>query len=690
MQQHNDILTPTLNSYKNNNSSVRSSSTFAFLPSIDVLDQFLLQATADAAALEFSLARGGGARKNSRSNGDDDDDQQNDDYEMFSSAQESCMIHLRVAQEYFATASIPNSNNNNNINMSSRLPVSVVENFRRQLSPLISKLENLVELCKTNNDQNNNVLCHQSLNAFQEELLDLLESERKDNAELRKEVEALKHQIILLRQNNNNDNSNMIPSSRGFLAPPPPMSRPISNRAPSSPQTIQNNIIKSSSSSSLVQRSKFQIQALLTQLRFSCQSLKQQALEIRKEVRVRCIVLNQHLSQFSSASGNDAEIARMLYQRELALRKHYYNLVQDLRGQIRVFCRVRPFVNCYNYNEQNSSSIVTSIEPVVGETLTVMTERGTEKRFEFDAVFGPESTQKDVFAETSALVESVIDGYNVCILSFGMTSSGKTFTMMNNNNNNNDDQYEEAGISRRSIIRLFDILDEKRRMQQERSTVVTMTCLEIYLEKIRDLLVAPEEQQPSYHVVRGGDNNNGNNNSTLLTNSYYVPNLAEATLNSIDDFDQVFAYAEQNRSTGATLMNEQSSRSHLVCQITVRCENAQTGETSLGKLSLVDLAGSERLDKSGSTGLQRKEAVTINSSLSALGDVIAALSVSAKHVPYRNSVLTHLLTDSLGGGSKVLMICCVSPSELHTSETLSTLNFGSRARGVAFGKVKKN
>jgi kinesin family protein C2/C3 len=128
----------------------------------------------------------------------------------------------------------------------------------------------------------------------------------------------------------------------------------------------------------------------------------------------------------------------------------------------------------------------------------------------------------------------------------------------------------------------------------------------------------------------------------------------------------------------------------MIVYILIQTKNKTTGAESYGKLSLVDLAGSERLDKSGAEGAAAKEAVAINKSLTALGDTISALSQSAKHVPYRNSTLTHLLSDSMSGQAKVLMFCCASPASYNTQETASSLNFALRARGVSLGKIKKN
>ncbi|EAN90175.1 C-terminal motor kinesin, putative, partial [Trypanosoma cruzi] len=170
----------------------------------------------------------------------------------------------------------------------------------------------------------------------------------------------------------------------------------------------------------------------------------------------------------------------------------------------------------------------------------------------------------------------------------------------------------------------------------------------------------------------------------------YVTNLTEVPVNLPKEIHDIMARANRCRSEGQTNMNEHSSRSHMVLYIVVRTTNKQTRMQSFGKLSLVDLAGSERLEKSGAEGQQMKEAVSINKSLSALGDVISGLAQNNKHVPFRNSVLTFLLQDSMSGQAKVLMFVCVSPASYNCSESNSSLQFASRARGVAFGQIKKN
>lgn len=377
------------------------------------------------------------------------------------------------------------------------------------------------------------------------------------------------------------------------------------------------------------------------------------------------------VSMFVSASQKDRQHdqkalqwAQELYKKEMKLRKQYYNQIQELKGNIRVYCRVRPMSQ---KEEQDGHTSVVQFPS--SEEIRIVDERnGRSKMFEFDNVYSPETSQAQVFADTEPLIDSVVDGYNVCIFAYGQTGSGKTFTMSG---------YGEKGINKRALDRLFHIIEDRK--ESETSTV-HVSVLEIYCEQIRDLLAERgEAQKLSYEVKTGGPCGN------------YVTNLLEVPVVSASAIDDVINKASLNRSEGKTDMNAHSSRSHMILYVIVRTKNNHTGVQSYGKLSLVDLAGSERLDKSGAEGQTAKEAVAINKSLSALGDVIAGLAnTGTKHVPFRNSTLTFLLQDSMAGQAKVLMFCCVSPASYNASESSSSLQFASRARGVSLGQVKKN
>nr|CAJ2471146.1 unnamed protein product [Leishmania braziliensis] len=393
--------------------------------------------------------------------------------------------------------------------------------------------------------------------------------------------------------------------------------------------------------------------------------------DITKQAQLFSAQMSNAMAAMVQASDVDRKADQMalqwtqeLYKREMKLRKSYYNTIQELKGNIRVYCRVRPMLqreidgghkDVMSYPSQDEVKFVDS--------------SGRPKLFEFDEVYPPSAPQSRVFEDTAPLIDSVVDGFNVCIFAYGQTGSGKTFTM-------NGADGENKGINTRALERLFEIIEERKETE---TSVVMISVLEIYCEQIRDLLATKKEAAGlTYEVKQGGPFGT------------YVTNIKEVPVTSPRDIDSIMATAQTHRSEGTTNMNEHSSRSHMLLYIIVRTTNKQTNIQSYGKLSLIDLAGSERVEKSGAEGQQLKEAVAINKSLSALGDVIAGLSQNAKHVPFRNSALTFLLQDSMAGQAKVLMFVCVSPASYNASESSSSLLFASRARGVAFGQIKKN
>ncbi|KAG5507000.1 hypothetical protein JKF63_05746 [Porcisia hertigi] len=419
--------------------------------------------------------------------------------------------------------------------------------------------------------------------------------------------------------------------------------------------------------------------ALVARMRSSVAAMRKSLREIKE---VQCAEFTEQTQYFSAkvtnamaamiqASDVDRQADRKallwtqeLYKREMQLRKQYYNTIQDLKGNIRVYCRVRPLLpKEIADGHKNVMSF-----PSQGE-VKFMDSNGRPKIFEFDEVYSPAVPQASVFEDTAPLIDSVVDGFNVCIFAYGQTGSGKTFTM-------NGTVGENKGINTRALERLFSIIDERK--ESEVSTV-TVSVLEIYCEQILDLLATKKEASgTTYEVKQGGPFGT------------YVTNLKEVTVTSSSDIDDIMATAQAHRSESTTNMNEHSSRSHMLLYVIVRTTNKHTNMQGYGKLSLIDLAGSERLDKSGAEGQRLKEAVSINKSLSALGDVIAGLSQNAKHVPFRNSALTFLLQDSMTGQAKVLMFVCVNPADYNASESSSSLLFASRARGVTLGQAKKN
>jgi kinesin family member C2/C3 len=359
---------------------------------------------------------------------------------------------------------------------------------------------------------------------------------------------------------------------------------------------------------------------------------------------------------------------------EMAERRRLFNLVQELRGNIRVICRVRPPVA----SDSGSGEIAVSFpnfaaqhEEGVHEEINVVNNNRTMKSWEFDSVFQPSASNKDVFNAVEALVTSVADGFNVCIFAYGQTGSGKTHTMEGTSSN--------PGINFRTLEALFAL---KAARSREVTCTISVSLLEIYNEQLRDMMVpaASKGSHPEPLTMRDSGGIGG----------VTIPGLTSVSVSTHEEVLHLMATAYKNRTTFSTNMNEHSSRSHCVLSIVVSSFNKVTNTTLKGKLHLIDLAGSERVGKSGATGDRLKEAQAINKSLSALGDVIQARAEKKSHIPFRNSVLTHLLSDSLSGDAKTLMLVNVSPSLLSSEETFCSLNFAARVRSVELGQAKKN
>ncbi|XP_063168890.1 kinesin-like protein KIFC3 isoform X2 [Candoia aspera] len=357
-------------------------------------------------------------------------------------------------------------------------------------------------------------------------------------------------------------------------------------------------------------------------------------------------------------SSTNQELLRK-YRKELQLRKKCHDELVRLKGNIRVFGRVRP-IRTEDGEGPEAVSAVT-FDPDDDAVLHLM-HKGKLASFELDKVFRPEATQEDVFREVQALITSCIDGYNVCIFAYGQTGAGKTYTM--------EGTLENPGINQRALRLLFSEVQSKAPDWNYR---ITVSVAEIYNEALRDLLGKEPQEKLEIRLCPDG------------SGQLYVPGLTEFPVHSVEDINQVFDSGHINRATECTYLNEHSSRSHALLMVTVRGIDRSTGIRTTGKLNLVDLAGSERVGRSGAEGNRLREAQYINKSLSALGDVIHALRSRQGHVPFRNSKLTYLLQDSLSGESKTLMMVQVSPAEKNTSETLCSLKFAERVRSVELG-----
>lgn len=285
--------------------------------------------------------------------------------------------------------------------------------------------------------------------------------------------------------------------------------------------------------------------------------------------------------------------------------------------------------------------------------------------FSFDRVFPPTATQKDCFVEISQLVQSALDGFNVCIFAYGQTGSGKTYTM----EGPPEITENTVGMIPRAVKQIYDVAQKLKRVGWEYT--MEGQFLEIYNKTIHDLL----GDATKYGQVKHEIHHDKNGKTT-------VSELTSVKLESPSQVKMMLKKASQNRATGATKMNERSSRSHSVFTLQLTGHNTLTGERTAGILNLIDLAGSERLSSSGSEGDRLAETKSINQSLSCLGDVIHALvnNKEGGHIPYRNSKLTWLLRNSLGGNCKTLMFVNVSPMLEHFDESISSLRFATKVK----------
>lgn len=287
-------------------------------------------------------------------------------------------------------------------------------------------------------------------------------------------------------------------------------------------------------------------------------------------------------------------------------------------------------------------------------------ELSDTKLFKFDKVFGVDSTQIELFQEVSGVVGAVMAGFNGTIMAYGQTSAGKSFSM----EGLSIWDIQSQGIIPRCIDCLFE---EINKADTDIQFQIVLSYYEIYCEKVRDLL------NPNLINLKVRESKTG---------GFKVAELTEIYCTDRDSVLRVIELGKSNRAAAPTLMNADSSRSHSIVSLLVDQKNTTTGRNRRGVLFLVDLAGSEKVSKTGASGMRLEEAKNINSSLTTLGMVINALCDGSGHVPYRDSKLTMILMDALGGNSKTTLIICCNPDPKHIPETLSTLRFGERAKRI--------
>lgn len=407
------------------------------------------------------------------------------------------------------------------------------------------------------------------------------------------------------------------------------------------------------------------------------QSLRATHAEARRQIEAQRESqkhLRQKLEKITCAS--EATLRKASKYDEMAREnRKLFNEVQDLRGNIRVFCRIRPLLDSEK-NLLTSSSEPVATSPVHGEPDALSVDqvegegRKRQKTFKYNRVFGPTSEQAEVYDELQPLIRSVCDGYSACIFAYGQTGSGKTHTMTGAGDG------DERGLIWRALQDLFAY---KRHRSNEVQYDLSIQMLEIYNEQIRDLLCSTNED--------------GRVEVKLGKGQSTVDGLETRSVECEEDIFQCMQLGFTNRFTATTKMNDVSSRSHSITLINVRGEGKSSDVGSLrtnGSLYLVDLAGSERVDKSEASGERLKEAQHINKSLSALGDVMSSLQAGEKHVPFRNSKLTSILKGPLCNRGKAMMFAHVNPHTSALQETLSTLQFADRVSSVELGKAANN
>lgn len=355
------------------------------------------------------------------------------------------------------------------------------------------------------------------------------------------------------------------------------------------------------------------------------------------------------------------------FEREQQLRKRYHNRLQEAKGAIRVYARVRPI----SQREVDLNDQV-AIEKQDAFSLKIRFPSSTKdpKSYIFDSIFDERSTQEDVYAECRDLVQSVLDGYNITIFAYGQTGAGKTHTMYGN--------AESPGLVPRMLREIFALIGK----QSSRTMKHSVRCymMELYRDDLVDLLAPRGRKGQGPPALEVKKDHRGN---------VIVEGVTERVTPTLADLERAIADGGDRRHVAATSMNSESSRSHLIFSIIVETVNESTKQVGFGKITMCDLAGSERIKKSEVTGDQMKEAQSINKSLTALGDVIEALSKGAKHIPYRNHKLTQLMSDSIGGNAKTLMFVNCSPALSNADESNSSLSYAARAKLIT-NKVEKH
>ena len=400
-----------------------------------------------------------------------------------------------------------------------------------------------------------------------------------------------------------------------------------------------------------------------------------QLVEAKKEMEITRQALLEEKARVEAEAQAVAETEKRCQELEQQLieadetRRAMHNQIQELRGNVRVFARARPALGFQAQGASDSSKAL-AVTAIDRDAISVTDRLGDAAVFNFDKVFGPSAKQEEIFEEVSQLVQSALDGYKVCLFSYGQTGSGKTHTMLGPGDG------DERGIIPRAVQKVLEQAESLK--QKGYSYEMSASYVEIYNEQIRDLLRpgADHDEKLTIAVAPAGG-------------CPTVTGVERESVPSVDAAAGLVRRAAAARAVEATQMNAQSSRSHTLFLLYITGTHAASGQKLTGCLNLVDLAGSERTARSGAEGQRMKEACAINKSLSSLGDVFKAIGENAKHVPYRNSKLTHLLSPCLGGDGKTLMLVNVAPEQESAEESMHSLQFAAKVNAVELGGGNK-
>jgi hypothetical protein len=335
---------------------------------------------------------------------------------------------------------------------------------------------------------------------------------------------------------------------------------------------------------------------------------------------------------------------------------------------ITVVVRCRP-MNKKENDEKRSGIIEVDLDNRQVGIKNPDTPNEPPKYFTYDATYDANAQQKVFYEESCfSIIESTLEGFNSTIFAYGQTGCGKSFTMQGPSTTDEN----MRGVIPNSFFHIFQFVKSTKNIE----FLIRCSYLELYNEEVRDLLVDPKTTGKADKCELREDPNKG----------VYVNGLTDVVVETPEDLHKMLDKGLTNRTTASTLMNAESSRSHSIFTIIVEMstKDETTGKEMLrvGKLNLVDLAGSERAKKTGATDKTLKEGIKINLSLSVLGNVISSLAEGAKFIPYRDSKLTRLLQDSLGGNTKTMMVAAISPADYNYEETLSTLRYANRAKNI--------